>query len=276
MEQNFTVAMSVYKKDNPQHFKTAVHSIFDKQTKRPSEIILVKDGPVPSELELAISEICGEIPVVKVVEFDVNKGHAAARQGGLDNATNELVAIMDSDDIAEPFRFEQQLAYMNEHPEITVSGGHIKEFVGKEDNFVGLRFVPESDAEIKEYLKSRSPMNLQTVMYRRSKVMEVGGFIDWFCEEDYYLWLRLTLAGHQFYNHQKSFVKVRVGQEMYQRRGGWKYFKSEASLQKYMFDQKIISFYKYISNVSKRFIVQVMLPNVVRGWVFQKFARKQP
>ena len=275
MEQNFTVAMSVYRNDNPLHFKIAVHSIYDKQNLRPSEIILVMDGPVPSELEFAISEICGEIPVVKVVEFEVNKGHAAARQGGLDNATNELVAIMDSDDIAEPFRFEQQLAYMSEHPEVTVTGSHISEFIRDDNNIVGLRFVPESDVEIKEYLKSRCPMNLQTVMYRKSKVLEVGGFIDWFCEEDYYLWLRLALAGHKFHNHQKSFVKVRVGKEMYQRRGGWKYFKSEALLQKYMLDENIISLSKYVSNVSKRFVVQVMLPNVVRGWVFQKFARKQ-
>lgn len=275
MEQNFTVAMSVYKNDNPQHFKTAVHSIYDKQTIRPSEIVLVKDGPVPSELEHAISEICREIPIVKVVAFDVNKGHAAARQGGLDNATNELVAIMDSDDIAEPFRFEQQLAYMSENPDITVTGSNIKEFVGEQDNIVGLRLVPESDVEIKEYLKSRCPMNLMTVMYRKSKVMEVGGFIDWFCEEDYYLWIRLALAGHKFHNHQKSFVNVRVGQEMYQRRGGWKYFKSEASLQYYMLNHKLIGLGRYLYNVAVRFAVQVVMPNRVRGWLFQKFARKQ-
>ena len=117
-------------------------------------------------------------------------------------------------------------------------------------------------------------MNLQTVMYRKSKVMEVGGFIDWFCEEDYYLWIRMAMAGHQFYNYQESLVSVRVGKEMYQRRGGMRYFKSEALLQKCMLDHKVISLPRYLYNVCIRWAVQVAMPNRVRGWVFQTFARK--
>ena len=117
-------------------------------------------------------------------------------------------------------------------------------------------------------------MNLQTVMYRKSKVIEVGGFIDWYCEEDYYLWIRMTMAGHKFYNLQESLVNVRVGEEMYKRRGGVRYFKSEARLQKYMLDHKIISLPRYLYNVVIRWAVQVAMPNSVRGWVFQTFARK--
>ena len=274
MDKNFTVAMSVYENDNPQDFKTAVHSIYDKQSVRPSEIVLVEDGPIPADLEAAVQELCDEIPIMKIVPFEVNRGHAAARQGGLDAATNELVAIMDADDIAEPCRFEKQLSYMEKHPEITVTGSIINEFIGSPENVVGSRIVPEDDNDIKTYLKSRCPMNLQTVMYRKSKVMEVGGFIDWFCEEDYYLWIRLAQAGHKFHNHQESLVNVRVGKEMYQRRGGMRYFKSEAKLQKYMFSHGIISFPKYCYNVAIRFAVQVAMPNWLRGWVFQTFARK--
>ena len=274
MEKDFTVAMSVYKNDNPQYFKTAVHSIYDKQTVRPTEIVLVEDGPISAELKAAVQELCDEIPIMKIVPFEVNRGHAAARQGGLDAATNELVAIMDADDIAEPCRFEKQLSYMERHPEITVTGSIINEFIGSPENVVGSRIVPEDDNDIKTYLKSRCPMNLQTVMYRKSKVMEVGGFIDWFCEEDYYLWIRLAQAGHKFHNHQESLVNVRVGKEMYQRRGGMRYFKSEAKLQKYMFSHGIISFPKYCYNVAIRFAVQVAMPNWLRGWVFQTFARK--
>ncbi len=274
MEKDFTVAMSVYKNDNPQYFKTAVHSIYDKQTVRPTEIVLVEDGPISAELKAAVQELCDEIPIMKIVPFEVNRGHAAARQGGLDAATNELVAIMDADDIAEPCRFEKQLSYMEKHLEITVTGSIINEFIGSPENVVGSRIVPEDDNDIKTYLKSRCPMNLQTVMYRKSKVMEVGGFIDWFCEEDYYLWIRLAQAGHKFHNHQESLVNVRVGKEMYQRRGGMRYFKSEAKLQKYMFSHGIISFPKYCYNVAIRFAVQVAMPNWLRGWVFQTFARK--
>ena len=61
MEKSFSVAMSVYKNDNPQDFRTAVHSIYDKQTVKPSEIVLVEDGPIPAELESAVKELCDEI-----------------------------------------------------------------------------------------------------------------------------------------------------------------------------------------------------------------------
>ena len=117
-------------------------------------------------------------------------------------------------------------------------------------------------------------MNLVTVMFKKSCVQEVGGFIDWFCEEDYYLWIRMALGNMKFFNVQENLVNVRVGKEMYQRRGGVKYFNSEAKLQGFMLRNKIISLPRYMINVNKRLIVQVLLPNKLRGWVFKKFARK--
>lgn len=130
---------------------------------------------------------------------------------------------------------------IEQHPNVTVVGGNIKEFIGDVANVAGSRLVPEMDKDIKLYLKGRCPMNLVTVMYDKNKVQEVGGFIDWYCEEDYYLWIRLALAGHEFYNIQENLVNVRVGEEMYRRRGGWKYFRSEAKLQKYMLENQIIN-----------------------------------
>ena len=101
-----------------------------------------------------------------------------------------------------------------------------------------------------------------------------GGYVDWYCDEDYYLWLRMALADMRFANVSDDLVNVRVGKEMYRRRGGMKYFKSEAKLQKWMLQRKIIGFGTYLINVTKRLIVQVLLPNRLRGWVFRKFARK--
>lgn len=273
MEQNFTVAMSVYKNDEPQHFKVAIHSIYDKQTIRPDEIILVKDGPLPSELEQAISEIYTEIPIIKVLPLEMNMGHAIARQTGLDLASNNLVAVMDADDISVPNRFEQQLQAFADHPDVSVVGGIIHEFIDNPTNIVGTRICPENDNEIKEYLKARCPMNLVTVMLKKDDILAVGGYQDWYCEEDYYLWVRLTLNNYKFFNIQENLVNVRVGKEMYQRRGGYKYFRSEQRLQKYMLQHKLISLPRYIYNVLIRFAVQVVMPNSLRGWVFRKFAR---
>lgn len=272
-ERKFSVCMSVYRNDNPADFKDAVFSIY-RQTVPPSEIVLVVDGPIPQPLQDAINVLRGVIPSLRVIPLEQNMGHAAARQTGLEAAENDLCAVMDADDISVPDRFEKQLKAFEEHPEVSVVGGLIHEFIHEPENVVGTRTVPETDSDIKEYLKSRCPMNLVTVMLKRSDVMKVGGYQDWYCEEDYYLWIRLTLGGFKFYNIQENLVNVRVGEEMYRRRGGKKYFQSEARLQKYMLDHKIISFPKYLYNIAIRWTVQVAMPNRVRGWVFRTFARK--
>lgn len=273
MSHQFSVCMSVYNKDKPTDFLTAVRSIYH-QTVVPNDVVLVVDGPVDVELKDAIKLLQSEIAVMNVIWLPNNQGHAVARQTGLLAAENELVAVMDADDVSIPDRFEKQLKIFERFPNVTIVGGLIHEFIGDIHNVVGKRIVPEHDAEIKEYLKSRCPMNLVTVMMRKSHVEKVGGYLDWYCEEDYYLWIRLALAGYKFYNIQENLVDVRVGAEMYQRRGGWKYFKSEASLQRFMFKYKLIGLGRYLYNVAVRFIVQVTMPNRVRGWVFRKFARK--
>lgn len=273
MTKPFSVCMSVYKNDKPADFIIAVRSIYQ-QTVKPGDIVLVVDGPVGNELKKAIEALQNEIEVMNVIWLPTNQGHAIARQTGLMAAKYELIAVMDADDISVSNRFEKQLKAFEEHSDVTVVGGLIYEFIGETQNVVGKRIVPEYDAEIKAYLKSRCPMNLVTVMMRKSHLEKVGGYIDWYCEEDYYLWIRLALAGYKFYNIQENLVDVRVGEEMYQRRGGWKYFKSEASLQKYMWKHGVIGLGCYLYNVAIRFAVQVAMPNSVRGWVFRTFARK--
>ena len=88
-----------------------------------------------------------------------------------------------------------------------------------------------------------------------------------------YLWIRMALNGNRFANLPDTLVNVRVGEDMYQRRGGVKYFMSEAELQCFMLRHKMIGFGRYGVNVVERFVVQVLIPNRIRSWVFQNFAR---
>jgi hypothetical protein len=182
---------------------------------------------------------------------------------------------MDADDISVPQRFEKQLFMLNSDTALSIVGGNISEFVDVEEQIVGCRNVPSKDEEIKKYLKERCPMNQVTVMFRKKDVDKAGGYLDWYCEEDYYLWIRMALANCKFANLDQTLCYVRVGKEMYQRRGGWKYFKSEYGLQKYMLNHNLINSITFVYNVIIRFVVQVLMPNRLRGWVFQKIARKQ-
>lgn len=269
--EKYSVSMCVYKNDNPEHFKTAVESILN-QTCKPDEVVLVVDGPVTDTLDEIITDY-EKLDIFNVIRLPENVGHGNARRIGLEGCKNELVALMDADDISVPERFEKQLTVFENDKKLSVVGGNISEFIDNTENTVGSRIVPKKDAEIKEYIKKRCPMNQVTVMFKKTDVNNVGGYIDWYCEEDYYLWLRLALAGYKFSNINEILVNVRVGKEMYNRRGGIKYFKSEANLQRYMLRKKMITFPRYLINVTERLIIQVLMPNKLRGFVFQKFAR---
>ena len=269
----FSVCMSVYYGDNADNFRSALESVCS-QSLLPSEVILVVDGPVGKDINNVIASFeKREIPL-RVIRLEKNSGHAVARQTGLEAAQTEYIAIMDSDDIAELDRFEKQISFIANHPEIEALGGQIDEFVNDTNNVVGSRVVPLSDADIKHYLKSRCPMNLVTVLLKKKAVQKAGGYIDWYCEEDYYLWVRMTELGMKFANLPDKLVNVRVGEEMYQRRGGWRYFKSEIRLQNYMRSHGLISLPRFVFNGAVRLVVQVLMPNWLRGFVFQKMFRK--
>lgn len=272
----FSVAMSVYKNDSPEYFEIALESITTKQTVKPEEIVLIVDGPVPEQINSVISKFDMLYPnMFQVIRLEKNGGLGNALKLAVEAAKNELIARMDSDDIAIPTRFEEQLAIFNQNQELDIVGGDITEFVGDPDNIVGNRIVPHKDYEIKTYMKKRCAMNHVTVMYKKSAVLNVGNYIDWFWNEDYYLWIRMQQYGCNFANTGTVLVNVRTGTEMYQRRGGKKYFQSEKGLQNYMLKHGMINKTTYCMNVLKRWIVQIALPNSVRGWVFRTFARNR-
>lgn len=273
MTEKFSVSICVYGKDNSQWFRTAVDSILN-QTAKPDEVVLVVDGPVPPELDAVIGGY-ERLDRFKVIRLPENRGLGNARRVGLAHCSNELVAMMDADDISVPERFEKQLAAFAQDGELSIVGGQIAEFVHDVDAPVGIRTVPLTDAEIRRDIKTRCPFNHMTVMVKKSDVDRAGGYQDWFWNEDYFLWLRMHLAGMRSANVPEVLVNVRVGEDMYMRRGGRKYFFSELGLQNYMLRHRIIGVPTYLMNVAKRIVVQLLLPNRVRGWVYKKFARKQ-
>ena len=267
--EKYSVLMSLYKKEKPEYFRAALESIIH-QTVKPDEIVLVEDGPLTEELYLIIEEYKDSLHLVVNKQ---NLGLGLALNKGLKACKNELVARMDTDDIAVIDRCEIQLLFFEEHPNTTIVGGKIEEFVLDIKDIIGKRVVPETDEKLKEFLKKRCPFNHMTVMFKKTDVLNVGNYQDWFWNEDYYLWIRLALENYKFANLPDTLVYTRVGRDMYKRRGGLRYYKSEIKIQRFMLEKHIITRWIYFLNCSKRFIVQLILPNSIRGWVFKKFAR---
>ena len=275
MNNEFAVTISVYHKDNAAFVKRALESIWDLQTVRPSQIVLVVDGPVGKDILAAVKEFEARCPVLNVVQLAENAGTGNAMRVAMEVVDFEIIARMDSDDISAPSRFEEQLRFLEENPDVDVMGGDISEFVGEEENIVAYRRVPETDREIKNYMRKRCPLNHVTVMFKKSAVLAAGGYIEQFWNEDYYLWIRMAEHGAVMANTGTVLVNVRTGEDMYNRRGGKRYFRSELFLQNYMLQRKIISLPTYVDNIAKRWVMQRLLPTRVRGFVFRTFARKE-
>ena len=128
--------------------------------------------------------------------------------------------------------------------------------------------------EISKNLKLRCPMNHMTVMFKKSEVDRAGGYQDWYHNEDYYLWIRMYLKNNIFGNLKNSLVKVRIDDKMFLRRAGWKYFKSELGIQKLLLKNKITTVIEFLYNVSIRLVIQLLIPNCFRKWIFLKLIRK--
>lgn len=274
--EKFSVCTSVYKNDKLEFVRKALDSMLVFQNVKPNEIVLVQDGPVPYEMSRLLMEYkdnYGE--KLNVIKLEQNEGLGNALRLGVENAKFDIIARMDSDDICMPDRFEKQIAYFEGHPECDIVGGQITEFIGEPRNIVGRREVPLDNEDIYKYMKSRCAFNHPTVMFRKSAVLGVGNYKDWFWNEDYYLWIRMMMNGCKMANLPDVLVNMRSGLDQYSRRGGKKYFESEIEIKKLMLENGLITKSEYLVNYIERFIIQLLLPNSVRGWVFRTFARKK-
>ncbi len=269
----YSVLMSVYAKEKPEYLKYAIESI-QEQTFPTNDFVLVCDGPLTAELDVIIAEKQDELAdLLNVIRLDENRGLGTALNEGIKYCKNELVARMDSDDIAYPNRCEKQIAVFNTHPEVSICSGIVEEFTADPNIVDTKRVPPETNAEIVEFAKKRNPFNHPCVMYKKSAVEAVGSYQDFYLLEDYYLWLRMLMAGYQGYNIQEPLLHMRAGSDMYLRRAGWKYAKTQAKLFKFMKQQGFIGNGQYIKSCVIR-SGSSLAPNWLRKFMFERVLRK--
>lgn len=247
----FSVLISCYKNDSPEDLKIALKSIWDEQTVKPAEIIVVKDGPLTPDLNSVIADFSRTAPV-KEVPLEKNMGLGVALSIGIQKAGCEYIARMDSDDISLPDRFEKQLKYIEAHPETDLLGGAIDEFETDPEQIVSRRKLPLTNREIYRFIKRRSPFNHVTMFYRKQAILDVGNYQSFPNYEDYWLWSRCAVAGKIFANLPASLVKVRIGNGMLQRRRGLHFALSECKLAYKLHQIEILSFSCMLSNMLLR------------------------
>jgi glycosyltransferase involved in cell wall biosynthesis len=247
----FSLLLPVYARDDAAQLVRAFRSAVDEQTLRPTEAVIVRDGPVPEPLEALLAELVATSPVpAKVVALPENKGLADALIHGLDECAHDVVARMDADDVALPERFAKQLALLDEGYDLVGSG--LYEFVDDEAVTIGVRTPPTGEEHIRRYARFHDPFNHPTVVYRRSAVQAAGGYVPVGLMEDYWLFARMLASGARAENISEPLVKYRVGAGAYKRRGGLKQLMAELRLQRLMRRAGITSPVQMVRNVVVR------------------------
>lgn len=268
----FSVLLSVYYKENPVYLTDSINSLFN-QTVIPAEVVIVEDGALTEQLYLVLDTMEKKYNGIKRIKCEKNQGLGKALQIGLLQCSNEIIARMDTDDIAKPNRFEKQLHVFETNKYIDVVSSWIDEFIDIKENIVSTRKIPETSEEIACYAKSRCPVNHPSVMFRKSAVLSAGNYQPFPLFEDYYLWIRMLLNDAKFHNIQESLLWFRTTSDTYKRRGGLKHAIDEIRFQKFLLKSNFINIPTFFKNILIRFCVRIM-PNGLRTCIYKTILRR--
>lgn len=269
----FSILISIYHKEAPEFFNQAMESLWDEQTLKPSEIILVEDGKLTAGLYEQITIWKKKLNgILKRVPLETNQGLGKALNIGLEHCQYEYVARMDTDDICTPDRFEKQITFLKNNPNIGIVGGQIKEFEREIGDLSVSRKLPTSYEELLAFSKKRCPFNHPTVIYKKSVVQQAGNYQDDHLYEDYALWARIINQETKVANLPDVVLHMRAGDAMVQRRGGLKYALSETKAQFNFYKMGFLSIPELLRNLVFRFPVR-LVPNQIRVLFYKVFLR---
>lgn len=253
MTVDVSVLMSVYYEDNYLYLYESLNSL-QKQTYKPKEVVIVRDGKVKKEIEDVIEKYRDDLNIKNIYLYE-NKGLACALNEGMLHCESEIIARMDPDDISFSIRFEEQVDFMINNPEVSVISAYIHEYDMQARN-EKIKKVPLKYNDILKYAKLRSPLNHPVVMFKKNDVMSVGGYPDFRKGQDYALWSLMLKKGYKMANINKVLLKMRVGEELLKRRG-YGQLKNEIKVINFQRHIGFISYAIYIRNILMRSLVRL-------------------
>lgn len=270
ISSKFSVLISIYQKESPQFLNSCLESIHQ-QSLYPNEIIVVEDGPLTNELHKILKlwrRVFGEI--FKTIPLSKNYGLGKALALGISACQYELIARMDADDICFQDRFQKQISYISEHPEVDVISSWIDEFITDPSELIAIRKVPEYNQDIISFHKKRNALNHMAVVFKKSKVIEAGSYTHMPYFEDYFLWSKMMRMGMKFHNIQESLVFARIGADMIGRRHGLSYIRAEFNNYVALRNIDFINNFEMIKMLIIRLPLR-LLPKSILKWLYKSF-----
>ncbi|HBU4402259.1 TPA: glycosyltransferase [Klebsiella pneumoniae] len=221
----FSVLLSLYNKESPIFLSESLQSVIN-QTVAPDQIVIVYDGFISESLKAVVNSLETDIPL-DIIQLAENVGLGRALNEGLKYCKYSYVARMDTDDICHKRRFEYQIKFLQNNPNVTLLGTSVHEF---DDDGRREKKLPITHNDICKFARTKNPFNHMSVMFKKDDILKVGGYRHHLYMEDYNLWLRIIKNGFITANLAESLLDVRIGNGMLGKRRGIKYIKSELQL----------------------------------------------
>ncbi|APC05325.1 hypothetical protein AOC10_01665 [Polynucleobacter asymbioticus] len=267
----FTVLMALYHGDKPGLFEEAINSVFANSL-LPDQCLVVVDGQITGVLKELTEKIKTQFPRVEFIRLPENKGLANALNMGIECVKTHWIVRADADDINLPERFEVLASTISENPNIQLLGSAILE-VDQEKIPLAIREVPCTENEIRQYIKRRNPFNHMSVAYTTEVVKNCGGYPEIFLKEDYGLWAILLSQQVHMMNIKTVLVHATAGMDMFKRRGGWRYAKSEWAMQLLLVRCGLKGITSALMDGCIR-ATFFLLPSNLRGYLYLRALRK--
>ena len=170
-------------------------------------------------------------------------------------------------------RFEKQVKYMEQHPEVGIISSYIDEFAEDWNKPTHVKTLPLTHDELYEMAKFRNPLNHMSVMMRKDDILRIGSYRHIPYIEDYELWVRAMINGIRIGNIGEVLVHARTGNGMVQRRGTKKYIKSWHLMNVDMIKAGMIGYSTYIRNMLA-ITAFVFMPVGFKEFLYKKVLRR--
>lgn len=206
-----SVIMGVNRYD--EYLPKAITSILE-QSFSSFEFIIVANGVSCEEIESRILNVYPNEKRLKIIKTQIGQ-LAHALNLGIDKASYDYIARMDSDDVAWPSRLERQFLRL-ENSDLDMVGCDLR-LIDELGNHLGIRIYPKGK-DINRYLSFKNCFAHNTILIKKSVVLMARGYNSGFNSEDYDLWLRLRRLGAKWDNMSETLVDYRIHAGASQRR----------------------------------------------------------
>ena len=213
MKPRISVLMGIY--NCASTLQEALDSLYN-QTYKDFKIILCEDGSKDETYKVALAN-AREHDNIILLKNDKNMGLNYTLNRCLEHADTEYCARMDADDISLPTRFEEEIIFLDTHPEFAIVTTPMKYF---DEGGVFKEGKGGCEPKLTDFPKE-SPFCHAPCMIRTDAYKAVGGYTvakKLLREEDYHLWIKMYEKGYRGYTLKKPLYMMRDDRNAARRR----------------------------------------------------------